>query len=148
MSVVLDISAEIFDRNRLLVDLDDATDPESPSSVLVVVGLRGLGEILRESGSSPIVDQLHERFAAVVGQAGAVYCTRATELCAILDGTMHDLVEVLGAIHEGFSREAARVDVRISTGFVELPREATHALDALALVDRRMTSADGPIRYD
>lgn len=141
-------NVELFDRIRLMVDLDEATDPDSPGSVLVVVGLRGLGEAIGERGSHPLVSQLTDRFAAIVGSSGAVYRTRSTELCAILDGAVHDLVEVLGAIHEVFVREAARMDVRISTGFVELPREAVGAPAALGLADRRMTAADGPIRYD
>jgi hypothetical protein len=145
---ILAVQSQLFDRNRLLVDLDEATDPDAPESVLVVVGLRGLGELSAQSGSHPIVNQLRDRFAAIVGGSGAVYRTRSVELCAILDGAMHDLVGVLSSIHEGFTREAARADVRVSTGFVELPREASRAPDALALADRRMTAADGPIRYD
>ena len=141
-------STQLFDRNRLLVDLDEATDPDSPPSVLVVVGLRGLGESSAESGPHPIVSQLRDRFVAIVGTAGATYSTRSTELCAILDGATDDVIEILGAIHEGFAREAASVDVRVSMGFVELPRAAEDAPEALSLVDRRMTSADGPIRYD
>jgi len=141
-------STELFDRNRLLVDLDEATDPDSPSSVLVVVGLHGLSESSAEPGSHPIVVQLREHFGTIVGTAGATYSTRATELCAILDGATDDVIEMLGAIHDGFAGEAARVDVRVSMGFVELPRDAEQAPEALALADRRMTSADRPIRYD
>jgi len=116
--------------------------------VLVVVGLGGLGESSAEPGSHPVVVQLREHFVTIVGTAGATYSTRATELCAILDGATDDVIEMLGAIHEGFAGEAARVDVRVSMGFVELPRDAEGAPEALALADRRMTSADGPIRYD
>lgn len=141
-------STQLFDRSRLLIDLDEATDPASPDSVLVVVGLRGLGETFAESGAHPLVSQLRDRFVAIVGDSGATYSTRSTELCAILDGRIHDLVEVLAAIHETFAREAARADVRVSTGFVELPLEAEGALEALELADRRSTAADGPIRYD
>jgi hypothetical protein len=141
-------STQLFDRSRLLVDLDEATDPGSPDSVLVVVGLHGLGEEFGESGSHPIVTQLRDRFTAIVGDSGATYSTRSTELCAILDGSVHDVVQVIGAIHEGFARAAARADVHVSTGFVELPGEASAAPDALSLADRRMTAADGPIRHD
>jgi hypothetical protein len=141
-------STQLFDRSRLLVDLDEATDPNAPDSVLVVVGLHGLGEEFGESGAHPIVMQLRDRFTAIVGGSGATYSTRYTELCAILDGSVHDVVQVLGAIHEGFARAAARVDVRVSTGFVELPREAFGAPEALSLADHRMTAADGPIRHD
>jgi len=133
---------ELFDRNRLLVDLDEATDPGSPDSVLVVVGLQGLGEL----GSHPALSRLRDRFAAIVGASGAIYHTRSTELCAILDGDMHDVAGVVGVIHEVFVREALGVDVRVSTGFVELPREAEGAPQALALADQRLTAAGGPVR--
>jgi len=141
-------STELFDRNRLLVDLDEATDPESPPSVLVVVGLHGLGETYDGGKPDATVGKLREGFAEIVGIAGATYRTRNTELCAILDGTVDDVVEVLAAIHKGFARAAERVDLRVSMGFAELPRDAEGAGEALSLVDRRMTSADGPIRYD
>ena len=139
-------SSELFDRARLFVDLDEATDPVSPDSVLLVVGLHGLGGGLVRTGSNLIVSRLRDRFVAVVGDSGATYGTRSTELCAILEGSSHDLVELLGAIHEGIAREAAKVDVRVSTGVVDLPREAAGAPEALALADRRLTAANGPIR--
>jgi hypothetical protein len=141
-------STELFDRNRLFVDLDEATAPDSPATVLVVVGLHGLGESFAGGDTDPTVSKLRDGFAEIVGDAGATYRTRNTELCAILDGAVDDVVEVLGAIHKGFARAAARVDVRVSMGFAELPRDAEGAGEALALVDRRMTSSDGPIRYD
>jgi hypothetical protein len=124
-------TVELFDRSRLLVDLDEATDPDSPASVLVVVGLRGIG----------LAETLRESFAAVVDGVGTVYCTRSTELCAILDGDVQDLAEVLDAVRGMFGREADQRGVRISTGLVELPREAHGAPEALALADRRMTVA-------
>lgn len=141
-------TTQLFDRSRLFIDLDEATDPESPDSVLVVVALRRLAETFGDSGVHPIVTQLRHRFVAIVGVSGATYRTRSTELCAILDGGRQELVQVLAAIHEGLTREAARLDVRVSTGFVELPQEADGALEALMLADRRLTAADGPARYD
>jgi hypothetical protein len=150
VSIITPLSqpVELFERSRLLVDLDEATDPTSPETVLVVVGMHGLGETFAEPGTHPVVAELRERFAEIVGDAGAVYRTRVAELCAILDGGVHDLAEVLGAVHGIFVREAARLDVRVSTGFVELPREADNAPEALALADRRVTAGDGPIRGD
>ena len=134
MSIAASVAetVELFDRNRLLVDLDESTDPDSPDSVLVVVDLRGIG----------MAETLRDSFAAVVDGVGTVYCTRSTELCAILDGGVQDLAEVLEAVHGMFGREAGRLGVQIFTGLVELPREAFGALEALALADRRMTAAD------
>jgi hypothetical protein len=100
--------------------------------VLVAVDLRGV----MPSGT------LRESFAAIVESSGTMYCTRATELCAILDGGVQDLAEVLEAVHHVFVREAAGLGVRVFTGVVELPREAGSAPEALALADRRMTAAD------
>jgi hypothetical protein len=144
----IDQQTQVFDRTRLLVDLDEATDPGAPPSVLVVIGLHGLGESFTDRGSNPVVDKLRAQLVAIVGDSGSTYSTRLTELCAILDGALPALNQVLGAIHDGFAREAARVDVRVSIGFVELPGEPLDAPDALAIADRRMTAADGPIRYD
>jgi hypothetical protein len=141
-------TTELFDRTRLLVDLDEASDPESPAAVLVVVGLRGLGEAADEPVEPTTVEELRDRFTAIVGASGAVYRTRSTELCAILDGDARELASVLDAVQEVFATEAAHLDVGVSTGFVELPREAHGAPEALELADRRMTAADGPIRQD
>ena len=148
MSIATSISepTELFDRNRLLVDLDEATDPDSPDAVLVVVGLQVSSEASGEVGAHPGVAQLRERFAAIVGGSGAVYRTRSSEVCAILDGAVHDLADVLRAVSEDLHREAAQLDVRVSTGFVELPREADRGPEALELADRRMTAADSSIR--
>ena len=148
MSIATSISepTELFDRNRLLVDLDEATDPDSPDAVLVVVGLQVSSETSGEIGTHPGVTQLRERLAAIVGGSGAVYRTRSSEVCAILDGGVHDLADVLRAVREDFLREATQLDVGISTGIVELPREADGAPEALELADRRMTAADSSIR--
>ena len=130
---ILAVQSQLFDRNRLLVDLDEATDPDSPDSVLLVVGLRGIG----------LAETLRDSFATAVDCSGTVYCTRSTELCAILDGGVEDLAEVLEAVRGMFVREAGRHGVRVFTGLVELPREAYGAPEALALADERMTAADG-----
>jgi GGDEF domain-containing protein len=137
---------ELFDRSRLLVDLDEATDPAGPDAVLVVVRLSGFGDTSGESGIDPVVAQLRERFAALVGSSGTAYRTRSTELCAILDGDARDLSSVLGALQDVFAAEAEQLDVRVSTGLVELPGEAHGAPEALALADRRLTGADGQSR--
>jgi len=138
---------ELYDRSRLLVDLDEATDPDSVDSLLVVVALRGLGETAANDGSDSVVSHLRERFVEIVGDAGAVYCTRSTELCAIVDGGIQDLAQLLTAL-DGFVHEAARIDVRVLTALVEMPREATEAPEALGLADRRLSAADAPIRND
>jgi hypothetical protein len=131
---------QIFDRTRLLIDLDEATDPSSPPSVFVLVGLRCVGDV------DDLLVELRHRFAAAVGPLGATYTTRGTELCAIIkrsDGP--------GAVLDTIRRDleaAAGTYVRVASGMAELPREACDATAALALADQRLTAAHGPIRFD
>ena len=131
---------QIFDRTRLLIDLDEATDPSSPPSVFVVVGLRCVGDV------DDLLVELRDRFAAAVGPLGATYTTRGTELCAIIERS-DGLGAVLDTIR-GDLETAAGAHVSVVSGMAELPREACDATAALALADQRLTAVYGSIRFD
>ncbi len=137
---------EAFDRNRLLVDLDDATAPDSPPAVLLVIGLRQLGEVIAAHDSDKVLAELRDAFADLVGDAGSDYRTRGAELCAILERPA-EVDRIVAAIEQCLSAYA-EPPLRVACGVVELPAEAGEALDALALADRRVTAAHGPVRYD
>jgi len=137
---------EIFDRSRLLVDLDEATAPESPHAVLLVIGLRQLGDAVARDGSDEIVADLRAGFTELVGADGTDYQTRGSELCAILDDPT-----VVSRIVTGIEERLAGYGeplFRAACGIVELPAEADDAVSALTLADRRVTAAHGPVGYD
>jgi len=131
---------QIFDRARLLIDLDEATDPSSSPSVFVVVGLRCVGDV------DDLLVELRHRFAAGVGPLGTTYTTRGTELCAIIERT-DGLDAVLDAIRRDLEA-AAGARVFVASGRAELPREACDAIAVLALADQRLTAATGAVRFD
>ena len=133
-------SSEIFDRTRLLIDLDEATDPNSPASSLLVLGLPLPGESRATFSTAEIeelVEHLRDRLADLVGNNGSVYRTRATELCAFIDGRLLPTDDLLQAIRTSLDLECEPLAVRVSLGCVSLPTEASEPTAALALADER-----------
>jgi hypothetical protein len=131
---------EIFDRQRLLVDLDDATDPTSPPTVFVVIALRSRAE------AADALTLFRDWFARVVGTLGTSYTPRANEICAIVERS--ERLNGLLSILQDDIQSAAAPRLQIGCGVVELPREACDAMAALALADRRLTEAHGRTRLD
>jgi hypothetical protein len=126
--------AEILDRARLVSDLDDATDPHGPSSVLVVVGLpRSPSHEPNVALPQRVWDQLAELLAA----QGSIYRTRAGEICGLLDVSPAEFEGLLEPIAETLRAEIN--GVVFSVGFVTLPApEALDAAAALRLADHRL----------
>jgi hypothetical protein len=135
-----------FDRNSLISDLAEATDPGSPPAILLVICLRPLGETVAGNGSEELLAELRRTFAELVGQAGSDYRTRGSELCAIL----HRPTDADGIVAAIEARLAiyAEPAIRATFGVVELPAEASDALSALVLADSRVTAAHGPVGFD
>ncbi len=141
-------SAEIFDRARLLIDLDEATDPTSPACALLVLGLPHPGEQRTTFSTAEIevlVAHLRDRLADLVGDNGSVYRTRSTELCAFIDGTVSPSDDLLDAIRTELDLECEALAVRVSLGCVSLPGEASDPTSALALADERARVPAGKV---
>jgi hypothetical protein len=141
-------SSEIFDRARLLIDLDEATDPTSPASALLVLGLPLPGENRATFSTAEIeelVEQLRDKLAGLVGNNGSVYRTRSTELCAFIDGKLLPSDDMLDLIRTELDLECEPLAVRVSLGCVALPGEATEPTAALALADARARVTKGRV---
>lgn len=131
---------EVFDRNRLLVDLDEATDPSHPPTVLLVAGLRSLGSAFdAQEDADTLLTRVRERFGAVVGDTGATYHTRANELCAIIDSAYRSQ-SLVAQIKAAIAQETDRPE-RVVWALVELPHEACDAIAALTLADGRLSGS-------
>lgn len=134
---------EVFNRTRLLIDLDEATDELSPPSVLVVMGVpRAAVEAPLDPDEVATVARLGELMTDVIGEAGSIYETRTTEVCALLDGTEAELAGLLDAIGEELACTAGPGS-SVSLGFVALPEGAPDAITALTIVDRRLRIGAG-----
>jgi hypothetical protein len=141
-------STQLFDRARLLIDLDEATDPSSPASSLLVLGLPHPGEereTVSTSEMESLVVHLRDRLAELVGDNGSVYRTRSTELCAFIDGKLSPSDDLLDLIRTELDLECEPLAVRVSLGCVSLPGEADEPTAALALADERARHPQGPI---
>jgi hypothetical protein len=136
-------TVEAFNRTRLLIDLDEATDPESPPALLMIVGVpRDAGGAATNPAVTLFMARLEETMASLVGSAGSIYRTRSTEVCALVEGRVPELRDVLGGLHAELAREQ-RPFCEAVVGIVSLPEEVGDALGALALADERMTRSIG-----
>jgi hypothetical protein len=129
---------EILDRARLMVDLDEATDPPAEPSLLLVVGFprpetaQGL-VILR-----PAVDTLAASLTTLFLDGSSIYRTRGNEVCVVSDLGDAALGDYLQKIDE----VAQQAGTLVAVGYAELPREAPDALQALVLADGRRIGAE------
>jgi hypothetical protein len=134
---------EAFNRTRLLIDLDEATDPESEPSLLVIVGVpRGAERMPADPAARLFMARLEETIGHLVGDAGSIYRTRSTEVCALVEGTVAERSEVLAGLRAELARDQ-RPSVPAVVGIVSLPGEAAEAVSALALADERMSEDGG-----
>jgi hypothetical protein len=131
--------AEILDRLRLVADLDEATAPESPPSVLLIVGRPRVPGWEPNEEPPPDLVQFSDRLAEMVAVRGSVYRTRATELCALIDVGPSKFVRLLAAIEAHLRSEGA--DEALSVGYVTLPAdEVPDAAAALKIADSRLAA--------
>ncbi len=132
---------QVFDRARLLVDLDEATDESSAPSTLLVVGYRRR----RHNPDTALTrtdEALLGRLGELLGEVGPVYRTRSTEVCALVDLDEDDLDDLISEIKLLLVEHQRGATVAVGTATV--PGEASDAVSALALADARLlTRATG-----
>lgn len=125
----------VFDRARLYVDLDEATDTASPSTTLLVVGFRRRRD--RQPSALTRNDvQLLDRLDTLIGDYGAIYRTRATEVCALValaEDELDDLTDDIELLLIDLHRKGS-----VGIGLVNVPEEAGDAVSALALADEKL----------
>lgn len=137
------------DRSRLFAELVEAARPDSPDSVLVVVGFEGLKlylEIASQAEADDLLDRVGETLVAAMAGAGAVFASRRGEFCVLCQGglsTVRPLLVVLPSLIDEITRPFG---VRTSLGIAVLPDEATMPTYALALADRRLRALSGEVR--
>lgn len=138
----------VLDRSRLFIDLDEATDPERPESVLVVFGFEALEEHHErgvDSAAETLLRQVASRVTRRITGFGTLYQPRRVELCALLDGSLIDLRRLLAEIRAEVDGLVRPYGARTTLGLAALPAEASDPLTALALADQRVRVRDGDL---
>jgi GGDEF domain-containing protein len=141
--------AGVLDRSALFRALADAVRPDSPSSVLVVVGFEGLKDYLEASlgdEGDELLDRLAQRLVETVEAAGAIYASRRGEFCILCEGGLAAVRTTLALLPPELDDLARGHDVRTALGITLLPDEATLPTYALALADRRIRALSGETR--
>jgi len=137
--------AHVFDRARLFVDLDEATDWTGSPSTLLVVGFRRRRD-RRQCELTRNDIALLARLEEMIGDFGHIYRIGSAEVCALLPAAGDEIDELLEEIDEALVEFQRRGSVGI--GYVTVPEEASDAAAALALADERlMTSARSHPRW-
>ncbi len=132
---LLETRTQVFERARLLIDLEEATDPASADGTLLVLGFRRR----RDRPASAMTRNdiaLLDRLSDLVGSLGPVYRTRCTEVCALLDLGDDEVDRLVQELRRILVEEKRRATVGI--GVVMLPEEALDPVTALAAADTRL----------
>jgi GGDEF domain-containing protein len=141
--------AGVLDRSALFRALGEAVRPDSPTSVLVVVGFEGLKDHLEGSPGGEgdeLLDHLAQRLVEAVDAAGTIYASRRGEFCVLCEGGLATVRTTLALLPSELDDLSRSHDVRTALGIALLPDEATVPTYALALADRRIRALSGEIR--
>ena len=139
------MSAEIADRQELIVDLTRALEPDGREHLLMLVRLHGLATMADRCGQAAhdqFLRQAYELLQRQVGPAGRAYTTRHDELCALLDTSLDQAIDVLDSTTSALNKLGAGEQIRADAGVALLPEEASDPVGALTRADRRILPAD------
>jgi GGDEF domain-containing protein len=139
------MSAEIANRQELIADLSRALEPDGRERLLMLVRLHGLPTMAERCGQAAhdrFLSQAYELLQRQVGPAGRAYTTRRDELCALLDTSLDQAIDVLDNTTSALNKLGAGDHIRADAGVALLPEEASDAVGALTRADRRILPAD------
>lgn len=135
-------------RQKLIADLAEALEPESPPRTLAVYALAGWKDsrrIFGERATDGLIARLAKAFALVVHPVGACYRSREDEFC-VLAGVPDDedgLTTMLAAAAGTIREEGEAFSISSWFGAVILPDEASDPTEALMLADERVRARMG-----
>jgi GGDEF domain-containing protein len=134
---------EFADRERLMVDLAEATAPESPPAVLALFALSGMDEYERVFGvraGDELISRLSKRFVRFVQPTGTSYRSRAHEFTALINLPIDEAKPMFEPLTDSLTDQVESFRVNATLGAVLLPDEAGDAMSALILADERLAA--------
>jgi GGDEF domain-containing protein len=134
-------------RGKLFADLTEAVAPESPSSLLALFALDGFKEFEELYGvldARKLLRRLADRLGEALHGIGSAYRPRGDEF-AILVEEPGKVTELLALAIAALSENHRYYHVVAAAGHAVLPTEASDAIEALTVADRRL-SANAPRR--
>jgi hypothetical protein len=142
-------SSFVRDRAALFAELAQAVQPDSPSTVLIVVGFEGLKDFLEEAAEADaeqLLEGIGDSLVLTLEEMGTVFASRRGEFCILCEGGLPAVRSLLVVLPSAIDEITRPIGARSSLGIAVLPDEATIPTYALALADRRIRALSGDIR--
>jgi GGDEF domain-containing protein len=129
----------LFNRNKLLTDLEHALAPGSPPLVLAVfelVGIKPLIDTMAADEVDSLLTRLALRLMHELGPTAETYRPRREEFCALLPAARAETM--LGRATAGLTEAAKPYPLTVLYGTAAIPAEATDPIEALERADERL----------
>jgi diguanylate cyclase len=131
-------------RAKLLDDLETAVKPDSPSSVLVIIGFDGLTEYRDTFGrleTQTLLAELAGRLQDELKSVGTCYRPREDEFALIVHAAIDTVQPLLDVLIPRLHEPGRFVSVTAAYGFAMLPDEAPDPLEAMMIADQELNLA-------
>ena len=132
----------LWNRRRLLADLDALLDAPRPAArILVLYDLNGF-KTYNDSFGHPAGDllltRLGKKLADAIGPGGACYRLGGDEFCVLAEVASDRIEAFLNATTAALSESGEGFDITTSFGCIFLPEEAALSAEALHVADQRL----------
>lgn len=144
--LLVDALTGLSSRHKLMADLDDAIEPSSETTLLVIFDIDGLqrhAENAGEEEANRLLVRLAAQLTRVLDQSATCYRTRAWELSALITAPIPAAMTLLTEAVSAFERLGEEADLSASFGAAILPDEATEPIEALMIADERLFISAG-----
>lgn len=131
-------------RGSLIADLTDAAaarDRSRTFAIFDLAGLRDYTELYGRIEGESLLTRLATRLSEALGSSTRYYRPRNDELAVLLDAPLARAEPLLTATVAALNDRFAQFDLAVSFGAATLPDEASDAVAALVLADRRLSLA-------
>jgi GGDEF domain-containing protein len=129
----------------LMGDLTVALRPDSPARILATFALGGFNDYADLYGrleGQDLLARVGDRLTEAIDQPARFYRPRDTEFAAILDAPLTTVDEFLTTTASALTDRFAQFNLKLAYGAVMLPAEASEPIEALRLVDERLSLND------
>jgi len=132
----------LFNRGKLIYDLDRLLTAERPSPHLIAIldldGFKAYNDAFGHPAGDALLVRLGHQLAASVGEGGRAYRMGGDEFAMLIPGDVADATPAVEAGAAALSEQGEGFKVTCSTGSAEIPAEAGNRSNALQLADQRM----------
>jgi two-component system cell cycle response regulator len=132
----------LFNRGKLIYDLDRLLDSDRPAPHLVTIldldGFKAYNDAFGHPAGDALLIRLGHQLAAAVGEGGRAYRMGGDEFAMLIPGDAARAAEAVEAGAAALSEQGEGFKVTSSAGSAEIPTEATNRSAALQLADQRM----------